>query len=31
VLARIEAAVPDGAAAGGRYMDQQLHLLDSER
>ncbi|HTF09250.1 MAG TPA: aldo/keto reductase, partial [Asanoa sp.] len=31
VLARIEAAVPAGAAAGGRYMDQQLHLLDSER
>ncbi|GIF62442.1 aldo/keto reductase [Asanoa ishikariensis] len=31
VLARIEAAIPAGAAAGGRYMDQQLHLLDSER
>ncbi|SNS73632.1 Predicted oxidoreductase [Asanoa hainanensis] len=31
VLARIEAAIPAGAASGGRYMDQQLHLLDSER
>ncbi|GAA1897176.1 aldo/keto reductase [Asanoa iriomotensis] len=31
LLARIEAAIPAGAAAGGRYMDQQLHLLDSER
>ncbi len=31
VLARIEAAIPAGAAAGGRYMDQQMHLLDSER
>ncbi|WP_203717642.1 aldo/keto reductase [Asanoa siamensis] len=30
-LTRIEAAIPAGAAAGGRYMDQQLHLLDSER
>jgi aryl-alcohol dehydrogenase-like predicted oxidoreductase len=30
-LARIEAAIPPGAAAGNRYMDQQLHLLDSER
>ena len=31
VLARIEAAIPAGSAAGGRYMDQQMHLLDSER
>jgi aryl-alcohol dehydrogenase-like predicted oxidoreductase len=30
-LARIEAAIPAGSAAGGRYMDAQLHLLDSER
>jgi aryl-alcohol dehydrogenase-like predicted oxidoreductase len=30
-LAAIEAAVPPGAAAGERYDDQQLAVLDSER
>jgi aryl-alcohol dehydrogenase-like predicted oxidoreductase len=30
-LARIEAAVPAGAAAGGRYPDAQMAHLDSER
>ncbi|SMC26595.1 Predicted oxidoreductase [Andreprevotia lacus DSM 23236] len=30
-LARIEAAVPAGAAAGERYMAQQMAHLDSER
>jgi aryl-alcohol dehydrogenase-like predicted oxidoreductase len=30
-LARIESAVPAGAAAGERYDDQQMAILDSER
>jgi aryl-alcohol dehydrogenase-like predicted oxidoreductase len=30
-LAGIESAVPAGAAAGGRYDDQQMAILDSER
>ena len=30
-LARIEAAVPAGAAAGERYEARQMALLDSER
>lgn len=30
-LAEIERAVPAGAAAGGRYDDQQMAVLDSER
>lgn len=30
-LARIEAAVPRGAAAGERYAPQQMAMLDSER
>jgi aryl-alcohol dehydrogenase-like predicted oxidoreductase len=30
-LAEIEAAVPVGAAAGERYSDQQMALLDSEK
>jgi len=30
-LARIERAIPPGAAAGDRYNAQQMHLLDSER
>ena len=30
-LAAIEAAVPAGAAAGGRYPDAQLATMDSER
>jgi aryl-alcohol dehydrogenase-like predicted oxidoreductase len=30
-LARIEAAVPAGAAAGARYPEQQMGMLDSER
>jgi aryl-alcohol dehydrogenase-like predicted oxidoreductase len=30
-LARIEAAVPAGAAAGERYAPQQMAILDSER
>ena len=30
-LARIEAAVPPGAAAGDRYSEAQMALLDSER
>lgn len=30
-LAAIERAVPKGAAAGGRYPDQQLAFMDSER
>ena len=30
-LAAIERAVPPDAAAGGRYADQQLAMLDSER
>jgi aryl-alcohol dehydrogenase-like predicted oxidoreductase len=30
-LARIEAAIPKGAAAGGRYPEAQLAHLDSER
>jgi aryl-alcohol dehydrogenase-like predicted oxidoreductase len=29
-LAAIEAAVPPGAAAGERYDDQQMAMLDSE-
>jgi pyridoxine 4-dehydrogenase len=30
-LAAIEAAIPAGAAAGGRYPDYQMAMLDSER
>jgi aryl-alcohol dehydrogenase-like predicted oxidoreductase len=30
-LASIEAAVPDGAAAGARYPEPQMAMLDSER
>jgi aryl-alcohol dehydrogenase-like predicted oxidoreductase len=30
-LAGIESAVPAGAAAGGRYDDKQMAILDSER
>lgn len=30
-LARIEAAVPPGAAAGTRYDEHQMAILDSER
>ena len=30
-LARIDEAIPAGAAAGGRYHTQQMALLDSER
>lgn len=30
-FARIEAAAPAGAAAGGRYADAQMAMLDSER
>jgi aryl-alcohol dehydrogenase-like predicted oxidoreductase len=30
-LARIEEAIPAGAAAGRRYHTQQMALLDSER
>ena len=30
-LARIERAIPAGAAAGGRYPDAALHHMDSER
>src|SRR4051794_2721185 len=30
-LEQIEAAVPDGAAAGARYPDAQMSVLDSER
>ena len=30
-LAAIEAAVPAGAAAGERYDEQQMAILDSER
>jgi aryl-alcohol dehydrogenase-like predicted oxidoreductase len=30
-LAAIERAVPPGAAAGERYDDQQMAILDSER
>ncbi|MFG6195257.1 aldo/keto reductase [Nonomuraea sp. JJY05] len=30
-LAAIEAAVPEGAAAGSRYADAQMSMLDSER
>jgi aryl-alcohol dehydrogenase-like predicted oxidoreductase len=30
-LARIEEAVPPGAAAGSRYAEQQMAMLDSER
>jgi aryl-alcohol dehydrogenase-like predicted oxidoreductase len=30
-LARIEAAVPEGAAAGERYPEPQMAMLDSER
>ena len=30
-LARIEAAVPAGAAAGDRYDAHQMAILDSER
>ncbi|WP_285778351.1 hypothetical protein [Microtetraspora sp. NBRC 13810] len=30
-LARIEAAVPAGAAAGARYADVFLQAMDSER
>ncbi len=31
VLARLDAAVPPGAAAGGRYAADQMAMLDSER
>jgi hypothetical protein len=30
-LARIEAAVPAGAASGDRYAAEQMRSLDSER
>jgi aryl-alcohol dehydrogenase-like predicted oxidoreductase len=30
-IARVEAAVPASAAAGGRYPEQQLRMLDSEK
>ena len=30
-LAAIERAVPPGAAAGGRYDERQMAMLDSER
>ncbi len=30
-LAEIEAAVPNGAASGGRYAPAQMKHLDSER
>jgi aryl-alcohol dehydrogenase-like predicted oxidoreductase len=30
-LARIEEAIPAGAAAGERYHTQQMAILDSER